>query len=412
MQSFFLLFPAAALYPQTDPDFYDSFFGSLDFLESKNTGLTTFPLLNIPAGGRREALGTAFTALSDDSTYLESNPGAGAMLEFTELSIFHNNLIADVNLESLFFTIREGNLGFGAGGKFLYVPFTAYGSRGEQQASAMYSEGVLTLNGAATFFRDFNFGGLGVGLNAKLAFRSIPETLYEAITGVAGTDQSAVGVMFDVGLLARFNLLKFYTAREKNFSFGAALLNLGPDANDEPLPTRFVGGFSYKPFRFMVLNTDVIVPLRFDDPSLAELPGFAAGLDFTLTNFLSLQSGFLLYGANPRLSVGVLLQLDLFNIQANYVLDRTTQIGKIDRLSVQLQLNLGDQGRKTLSQRVDDLYLLALTALSNSNYLEVIEYCRQALELDPGFTPAAETLTIAQESYRLELELERLREAN
>src|SRR5690606_14261813 len=141
-QSFFLLFPAAALYPQTDPDFYDSFFGSLDFLESKNTGLTTFPLLNIPAGGRREALGTAFTALSDDSTYLESNPGAGAMLEFTELSIFHNNLIADVNLESLFFTIRERNLGFGAGGKFLYVPFTAYGSRGEQQASAMYSEGV------------------------------------------------------------------------------------------------------------------------------------------------------------------------------------------------------------------------------------------------------------------------------
>ncbi|NCN05318.1 MAG: UPF0164 family protein [Spirochaetales bacterium] len=406
------LFFSLSTYSQGFNDFYDSFFGALDILPSENIGRTTFPILSTPSGGRREALGTAFTALADNSTYIESNPAGSAILDFTELSIFHNNLIADVSVESLVFTLRQRDLGLGIGLKFLHLPFTSYGSRGEQLASAVYSEGVVTINGSYNLFSNFYFGGLSLGVNVKLGYRSIPATLYREVTGLEGVDQSAIGFIADLGMLTRFNFLKGYTARDKNFSLGAALLNVGPLVKNEALPTRFTFGIGYRPLRFIQISGDFILPIRFDDPSESESPGFSVGLGIQTTPFLAIQTGFLLIGGNPRLTLGTEILLDVFSLNVNYTLDRTTQIGKIDRFSFQLGLNLGDGGRLTLRQRVDALYLQALRSLADSNFTEVIALCEQTLDLDPGFTPAIETLKTARESYELEQELERLRRDN
>jgi hypothetical protein len=399
-------------YTQGMNDFYDSFFGALDFLPSQNQGLTSFPILSIPMGGRREAFGTAFTGLADDLTFIEANPAASSTLEFTQLGVFHNNLIADVSMESLVFTLRRSSLGLGAGLKFLHLPFTRYGSRGEQVTSALYSEGVVTLNGSYNFLSNFYFGGISLGINLKAMFRSIPERLYQDVTGLDGQDQSALGFATDIGVLTRFNFLKGYVARDKNFSLGVSLMNLGPPAINDPLPTRLYAGIAYRPLRFLQLTGDFILPMNLVDLALSESPGFSVGIGVQAANFLGIRTGFMVLGGNPRLTMGTEVALDVFTLHANYTLDRTTQVGRIDRFSFQIGLNLGDGGRLTLRQRVDTLYLEALRALSESNYLRVVQLCEAALTLDPGFTPAIETLRTARESFDLEQELERLRRAN
>jgi len=66
-----------------------------------NAGLTTFPILNIPMGGRSEGMASAFTAVSDDVSFIEYNPAGSSMLTKSEIAFFHNNWIADSKMEGL-----------------------------------------------------------------------------------------------------------------------------------------------------------------------------------------------------------------------------------------------------------------------------------------------------------------------
>ena len=47
-------------------------------------GTTSFRSLLIPSGGRAESLGSAYTALSDDISFIDYNPAASALLNETE----------------------------------------------------------------------------------------------------------------------------------------------------------------------------------------------------------------------------------------------------------------------------------------------------------------------------------------
>ena len=88
-----------------------------------NAGLTALPVLNVPMGGRSEGMGTAFSAVADDASFIEWNPAGSSMLDKTELAFFHNNWIADTKVEGAVYSIRFDNLGLSAGGKWLYLPF-------------------------------------------------------------------------------------------------------------------------------------------------------------------------------------------------------------------------------------------------------------------------------------------------
>ncbi|MDR3201239.1 MAG: UPF0164 family protein, partial [Spirochaetales bacterium] len=107
-------------------DIYGDAAGQFDFLQDPNTGLTVFPILTIPLGGEYEGMGTAYTAVARDSSFFDANPAASSMMKYTELSVMHNNWIADTNIEGIAYTNREDNIGYAFAGKFLYVPFTGY----------------------------------------------------------------------------------------------------------------------------------------------------------------------------------------------------------------------------------------------------------------------------------------------
>jgi hypothetical protein len=373
----------------------DAYYGLNEWLSGfadPNTGLTSFPTLLIPMGGRLEGMGTAYTAVASDSGYLEANPSASSSLAVGELSFFHHGWIADSNLEGVVYTVRYNDLGFGVGGKFLYVPFTEYNEWGERENRGYISETVATINLSYNFFSSYRFYGLAVGANLKTAYRNIPAAFYP--------DQSALTAMLDLGILTRFNFLKFFVSRSRNFSVGAVVKNVGIPALGEPLPTVTALGIAYSPVRPVTWAFDFNQPMSFTTPW--ERWYFATGLSVAVTNFLAMQTGVQWKGDNPRVSVGSTIDLERVSFILNYNLDLSGRLNPLDKFSVEAKLNLGDRGRLAARDRVDALYLDGLEAYAKGNLEEAIRNWEEALEIDPGFAPARDNIETAKRALQLQ----------
>jgi Uncharacterised protein family (UPF0164) len=366
-----------------------------------NAGTNSFLTLLIPSGGKYEGMGTAFTAMSLDSGFLDANPAGSSFIKNSELTFFHNNWIADTNLESVTYTSRWEDFGIGIGGKFLYLPFTGIDDWGDRArnddgsySSGYYTETVMTLNAAYTFLDNYYYHGLAVGANFKMAYRGVPYSI--------APDQSAVAVMADIGIQTKFNILKFFSSRDKNFAFGLVVKNLGAEfiRDPDPLPSMISTGIAYSPIRPMTWAFDVNIPFNLDG-SDAEKVSYAAGLDLGLTSFLSIQSGFQIKTGLPRFSVGSSLDLEKFSVTANYTLDLTTQVTSLDRFSLALKLNLGDFGRMTRVERSQLLYLQGLEEYANGDISKAIVYWQESLEVRPDFTPAKQMIETARKTLEL-----------
>ena len=122
--AFFLV--VFSIVPAAARDFDPSGYGSISDIYGidDNAGLTAFPVLNVPMGGRSEGMATAFAAVADDLSFIEWNPAGSAMLEYTELGFFHNNWIADTRVEGVVFASRFRDLGYAAGVKWVYTPYS------------------------------------------------------------------------------------------------------------------------------------------------------------------------------------------------------------------------------------------------------------------------------------------------
>ena len=393
---------------------YDNYGDIADYLNDiygidDNAGLTTFPILNIPMGGRSEGM-AAFAAVADDVSFLEYNPAGSSMLAKSELAFFHNNWIADTMVEGVAYANRIGNFGFGAGAKLLYLPFTEYNLYGERVSSGYYSEGVAILNASYNFFQSYDFSGLSVGVNLKGAFRIMPDYTDsdDAIIPGSGLSQSAVMGMADVGLLARFNLFKFYGSRENNASAALVVKNLGPPALDEPLPTVLNAAIAYKPIRPLVIGFDFFLPINMMDISLSEKPYFALGTAVNITGFFSMRAGTILKPGSSRFVVGTAISLEKIAIDINYSLDLLSQLQPMNRISLGVRFDLGDGGRRQLSDTVDELYLLGMDALSRGNYEDARLCWEEAIRLDPKFSPAIESLRMLANREELNQRIEDL----
>lgn len=369
----------------------------------ENAGLTTLPSLNVPMGGRAEAMATAFSAVADDGSFIEYNPAGSATLKESELSFFHNNWIADTKLEGAVYTVRFGDLGLGLSGKWLYLPFTEYDQFGERASKGYYSETSAIANVSYNFFRGYYFDGLSAGANLKTALRSMPDYSNdegEVIAG-SGADQSVFALMADFGLLSRFNLFKFYHARERNASVAAVVRNVGPAPLGEPLPTVAVVAASYRPIRPVQLSFDYSIPVNLVDPSLSMDPYWAAGFSVAVTDFLSMQGGFMIRATNPRITVGSRILVAGLDLNVNYTLDLLTQLQPFNRVSVSARFSFGDGGRAAKAAKVDDLYLRGLEAYAGGDMEAALELWQEALRLDPGFDPAKEGIAAVRGSTDL-----------
>ena len=389
-------------------DFSPGVYGSVsDYLNSiygpdPNAGLTAFPVLNVPMGGRAEGMAGAFTAVADDVSFIDYNPAGSSMLSNSELAFFHNNWIADTKVEGAVYASRYKDLGFAAGGKWLYTPFTEYNMYGERVSKGYYSEGVTTLNVSYNFLRGYYFSGFSVGASLKGAFRLVPDysdaddqgnNQGQLISGSGGS-QSTLAIMGDVGVLTRFDFLKPYNSRDRNTSVALVLRNMGPPSMGEPLPSTATAAFSYKPMRPLLFSFDFSVPFNTTDLALSESPYWAFGFSGEVTNFLSMRAGLMGKAGNVRITVGSAIALQKISLDINYTLDLLTQVQPLNRVSLGVRFDLGDQGRKALSDKVDELYLTGLGAYSRYD-LQTAKACwQEALALDPHFDPAREALRV------------------
>jgi len=378
-------------------DFFNSIFGP-----DKNAGLTAFPILRIPMGGRSEGMAGAFTAVSDDISFIEYNPAGSSSMHRSELAFFHNNWIGETKIEGAAYSNRIGDIGFAAGIKWLYTPFSEYNLFGERVSKGYYSEGTAVLNFSYTFLSNYYFSGLSVGANLKGAFRIIPDftdsddlgNFHGTLVSGSGRSNSAVMVMADIGVLTRFNFLKMYSSRENNASAAFVLRNIGPPAKGEALPSAITAGIAYKPMRPLMVSFDLNLPVNFRNIRESEKPYWAMGFSAVVTDFLSMRTGIQGKAGGFRFVLGSAVNLNKISMDINYTLDLATQMLPLNRVSLGVRFDLGDGGRADLSSRVDELYLLGLDAYGRGQHQEALYYWEETLRLNPRFEPAKEGINI------------------
>lgn len=402
-----LLLLPLSLYAIEEGQIYVFFSDAADN-RARSGGQTIFPTLLIPSGGEYEGMGTAYTAVARDASFFDSNPAASATLEYTELALTHNNWIADSYVDGVTYTIRGEHLGVAVGGKAFHVPFTEIGPTSQtpidpvtgKAASGQYMEATFGFNVAYNFLESYDFHGVSVGASVKAAYRRIPEFI------VPG--QSAFAALADIGILTRFNLLKLYATRAKNFSLGLSARNLGLPVRGEALPSSVNAGAAYQPIRPLLFAVDLVIPLNFVAGVSPDPIGFSTGVSVAVTPFFSVQSGVLLQPGLPRFTLGADTDLEGVSISVNWSRDLASELTVFNRISVQARLNFGDRGRAELRQRIDQLYFDAWDAWVAGELEQAISFAEESLELDPDFRLAIELLERAQQTLELQRQLERI----
>lgn len=405
----FTLLLSAEFYGLSFSDVQETLSDVFSFSSDSNEGSTTFRSLLIPYGGRSESMGSAYTGLSDDISFLQFNPAAGSIQKETQLSVFHNSWIADSKLDSIAFTTRTGNFSWGTLLSCFYVPFTEYNLFGDRVASSYYSETVAGINGSYNFLAGYNFKGIALGSTFKTALRGMPDYTdnnTNEIISHSGLSQSAVAFMADFGIMMQFNFLKYYSSRDPNvriglsaMNMGAAFTGLGSDEGlkiDAGLPALFCAGISLRPVKPVLISVDFKQPVNFFDASTYLIPYLQSGIAIQFTSFLSVLGGFELKGGNPKISAGFEFETMKIRFNANYSLDLTTSFNPVNKISISAKVLFGDKGRSLISDKVDELYKTGLIYYSQGDWQNAINTWNQALKLNKRFDPAILGIQSAQ----------------
>lgn len=376
----------------TDLGYFDS---------SKNEGTTSFRSLLIPIGGRPESLGSAYTGLCDDAGYINYNAAASCILAETQASAYHNSWIADSKMDTLVYTTRINNLGFGFQAGCLYLPFTEYNIFGQRVNASYYTESNFAANISYNFLAGYDFKGFALGATIKSAFRGMPsytDNDTDAVKNISGLTQSGIGIMADLGLMLQFNFLKFFASRTPNVRIGISAQNLGVALTglgskkglqlDDPLPTFFAAGLSCQFLPVITATLDIKQPVNLFAAKDYQLFSVSAGLILAFSKNFNLLLGAELKGGNPRFSTGAELQLTNARVNFNYTLDLTSSFAPVNRMSISAKILLGDRGRAVRQKRIDELYSKGLEYYANSQWELAIEQWEEVLKLNKRYDPA------------------------
>ncbi len=384
-------------------------------LSDENEGTSTFRSLLIPFGGRTESLGSAYTGLCDDISYLRFNPAAGAIQKETQIALFHNSWIADSKLETLAFSTRFKNIPHLSAAGYIscfYLPFTEYDFFGERVAGSYYTESIGALNISYNLLAGYDFKGLAIGTTLKAGWRGMPDYTDNdtgAIIAGSGLAQSGLALMADVGIMMQFNFLKFYSSRDPNVRIGFSAQNLGISftgfgdkiKTDDPLPTTLAAGLSVRLIKPIALSIDFVQPINLMNPGTYLIPAVNTGVSVQFANFVSLLAGFSIKGANPRISTGFEFEVAKIRLNLNYTLDLTTSLAPVNRISLSAKLLLGDKGRSIIDSKVDEYYQLGLHYYADAKWEDAIVVWEEALKLNKRFDPAIQGIQSAR--YQIEM---------
>ena len=396
---------------------YSSISKAFNVFTNLHEGEVGFRSLLIHPGGRIAALNGAFTALANDITFFETNPAGSATLRQTELAFFHNAWIADSHLDTISYSMRSGNLGYGASLRCFYIPFTEYDSYGEKVSSGYYSETFTSFNIAYNFFNGYKFKGLSLGSTLKFGVVSFPpfrgQTTGDNETSLKIRKQNALSqmsfaVLLDVGMQFRGNFHKNFDSKEPNVFFGLAIKNLGPPIKGDVAPASFSLGFAYQPFKIFTFSIDLSCPMNIMNIKNSGKPFASLGLMFNITKYFNLLTGFGVRGGNPRFTLGGEVNFSNVQINANYTLDLTSQTTALNHVIVGIKIFLGDRGRSEIEDKLETMYIEGLRLYKEKKYKEAITIWEEVLKINRYFEPAKSGIKSAKNMQTLQTELLKL----
>ncbi|MBU1077409.1 MAG: PorV/PorQ family protein [Spirochaetes bacterium] len=206
-----------------------------------STSVGRFLLLS--GGARAGAMGGAYSAVAEDASTINWNPGGLAFIKGYEISFMHMMYDEDILYENASATLP---LDFGTFGlNFIYMGMSplAEMANGDLTGKELdYSDMAISLS----FGREF-FNMVGIGANVKYIKSSM---------GISDTADyfTGQGIAFDIGLLSRFDLFRFYNKIEKNLRVGISLQNIGTGlkyiTSTHSFPTVIKPGLFYKPIKY------------------------------------------------------------------------------------------------------------------------------------------------------------------
>ncbi len=228
------------------------------------SGTTAADFLNISVSAYQASLGGAGYALSDDIAAGYFNPAGLSMVDRAGVNFMHNIWYQDISYEFL-------GGAFPLGQKSAVAFSTAYLHMGQIDVYNELNQSDGTLNpysmvGIVSYSRL-----LGNNLSLGFSGKYITEKL---------DDITAKGYAFDIG----------FQYNTSDFSVGAVANNLGPkmkyETESSPLPSSVSFGTSYSPYKLPV-SFLLGAQMPFDGKT-----SFSAGLEYQMTDFMALRSGF------------------------------------------------------------------------------------------------------------------------
>lgn len=398
-------------------DTYSVISKAFELFRSAYEGETGFRSLLIYPGGRLAGLNGAFTALSNDITFLESNPAGSATLKNTELAFFHNAWIADSHLDSFYYSMRTNHLGYGASLRCFYIPFTEYGSYGERLSSGYYSETFATFNISYNLFEGYKFKGMSLGASLKGGVMSFPpfqgqvEVGEESSTSLKkknGIKELSFIFLADLGMQLRWDFFKKFDSRDPNMFFGLALKNIGPPIKGNIPPSQFSCGFAYQPIKILTFTFDAFFPINILNVKRSGKPFFSTGMMFSIGKYFNILSGLAVKGGNPSFTFGGELNFSKIQINANYTLDLSTQSTALNHIILGMKIILGDRGRAAREEKIERMYIEGLRLYEQKKYDEAIKVWEEVLKLNSYFEPAKIGIKNAKNMHLLQMELLKL----
>jgi len=278
---------------------------------SENTGAS---FLKIGVGARPVGLGNAFTAIANDVTAINWNPGGLSQLTQRQISAMHSQWIVDSNLDYIGFAspLKSGVFG----GSVIVLSQGDMEGRDEnrqQTTSFGASDMAVTFSFSKNLLLS-NKRFIGLGANLKIIQQKIES-------------EQATGVAVDLGALYHFN--------KSPVTAGLSIQNLGPQMKfineGYNLPLSVTAGLGYN-IGAVTVGLDVKQQI-YDNQTIVSI-----GTEFLPINTLALRAGYLstnqlVNSVTDVSGLGAGFGVKLFGTQTDYSFVPYGVLGNTHRVS-------------------------------------------------------------------------------
>jgi hypothetical protein len=273
--------------------------GATDFARAAiGTAGSEFLLMDTTAKGM--AMGSAMTAVTDDSSSIYWNPAGLSKVPRLSTTFMHSQYVADITYEAVSYAQRINDSSvLGAGVRYLDGGTIAQTDLQGTQNGSFHPRSYVGEVGWGQSIYDLSDSEMDVAMG--ITGKAIRTDL-----GLA----SASGFATDIGIQARF----FTTALAYDVAFAVQNVGTGQkfDQVRDNMPTRIRLGAAVKPMRTLTLSLEGVAPIN-DAPYIAAGAEYAIEVERGITGFARAGVNTFTYeslGTSSMLSLGMGLKLN------------------------------------------------------------------------------------------------------